>query len=113
MIFFYIHYETQLFVQMSHKNAALAFKKLNSYLQDIQEWMPSSMLKLNQDKTEFIVFEFNAQLKKLDSHLLVRLFGNFIHAAVFSYLGICFKKNNANFLFTDHVHNICKTCSKV
>ena len=33
------------------KNAALAFDKLNSCLLDVQEWMSSSMLKLNGKKS--------------------------------------------------------------
>ena len=37
---------------MSHKNAALAFDKLNI----CQEWMSSSMLKLNTEETESIFF---------------------------------------------------------
>ena len=48
------------------------------------------MSKLNPDKTEFIILS-NAQLKRLDSHLLVRLFGNFIKSAVVvNILGIWF-----------------------
>ena len=54
---------------MSHKNAALAFDKLNSYLQDFQEWMLSSMLKLNPDKKEFIIFGSHDQLKIPTSQL--------------------------------------------
>ena len=42
--------DTQLFIHMSHKNAALAFDKLNSCLQDGQKWMSSSMLKLNPEQ---------------------------------------------------------------
>ena len=40
--------DTKLFIHISHKNAALAFVKLNSCLLDVQEWMSSSMVKLNQ-----------------------------------------------------------------
>ena len=57
------------------------FDKLNICLQ-VQEWVSSSMLKLNCDKAEFITIGSPVQLKKLDSHLSVRIFGNFIHAAV-------------------------------
>ena len=93
---------------MSHKNAALAFDKLNSCLLDVQVWMSSRMLKLNPDKTEFIIFGSHAQLKKLDPYLLVRIFGNFMHPAVLvKNLGVWF---DANFSFADHVCNICKTC---
>ena len=74
--------DTQWFIHMSHKNAALAFDKLNSCLLDVQEWMSSSMVKLNPDKTEFIIFGSHAQLKKLDPYHPVRIFGNFMHPAV-------------------------------
>ena len=92
---------------MSHKTAALAFDKLNSCLLDVQEWMSSSMLKLNPDKTEFIIFGSHAQLYKLDSYLQVRIFGNFMHpAVVVKNLGVWF---DVNFSFADHVCNIYKT----
>ena len=73
---FYVD-NTQLFIHMSHKHAALAFDKLNSCLLDIQEWMLSSMLKLNTDKTEFVIFGSHAQLKKLDPYLPVMIYGKF------------------------------------
>ena len=100
--------DTQLFIHISHKNAALAFNKLNSCLLDVQKWMSSSMLKLNPDKTEFIIFESHAQLKKLGPYLPVKIFGNFMHpAVVVKNLGVWF---DANFSFANHVRNICKTC---
>ena len=61
------------------KSATSAFDKLNSCLQDVQEWVSSSMLKLNPEKTEFIIFGSHAQLKKLDSYLPVRIFGKLLH----------------------------------
>ena len=90
-----------------HQNVALAFDKLNSCLLDVQEWMSSCMLKLNPDKTQFIIFVSHAQLKKLDPYLPVRIFGNFMHPAVVRNLGVWF---DANFSFADHARNICKTC---
>ena len=99
--------DTQLFVHLSYKNATSAFDKLNSCLQDVQEWMSSSMLKPPQ-KTEFIIFGSHAQLKKLDSDLPVRIFGKLLHpSAVVKNLGVWF---DANFSFGDHVRNICKAC---
>ena len=83
--------DTQFFIHLSHKNAALAFDKLNSCLLDVPEWMLSSMLKLNPDKTKFIIFGSHAQLKKLDPYLPVRIFGNFMHpVVVVKNLGVCF-----------------------
>ena len=94
--------------QLSHKNAALAFNKLNSCLLDVQEWMSSSMLKLNLGKTEFIIFGSNAQFRKLDPYPLLSIFDNSMYpAVVVKNLGVWFK---AYFSFADHVRNICKTC---
>ena len=62
------------------------------------------MLKLNPDKTDFIMFGSHAQLKKLDPHLSVRIYRNFMHpAVVLKNLGVWF---NANFSFADHFSNI-------
>ena len=92
----------------SHKKAALAFDKGNSCLLNVQDWMPSSMLKLNPDKTEFITFGSHAQLKKLDPQLPIRTVGISMHpAVVLKKLGVWL---DANVTFADHVCNICKTC---
>ena len=44
--------------------------------------MSLNLLKLNPDETDFVFLEFHVQLKKLDSHLPVRIFGNSMHPAV-------------------------------
>ena len=99
--------DTQLFIHMSHKNAVLAFDKQNLCLQDVKEWMLSSMLKLNPDKTEFIFFGFHAHLKKFNYCLPIKIFCNVMHpAVVVKNLGVWF---DANFSLADHVYNICKT----
>ena len=52
---FYVD-DSQLYVHLSHMNASTAFDKLNRCLHDVKEWMSASKLKLNPDKTEFILF---------------------------------------------------------
>ena len=59
--------DTQLYVHLSHKNASSALDKLNQCLQDVSDWMSSSKLKLNPDKTEFIVFGSSHQRDKLSN----------------------------------------------
>ena len=66
----------------------------------------SNIRKLNPDKTEFIIFGFNAQFKKFDSHLPVRIFGYFMHPPAIINLGVWF---DANVSFADHVYNTCTT----
>ena len=70
--------------------------------------MSSSMVILNPDRLDFIIFGSHAKLKKVDSHLPGKIFGKFMHPSVtVKTLGVCF---DANFSFAEHVHNMCKTC---
>ena len=48
----------QLFIHLPQRNATSAFNRMNSCLHDVQEWMSSSKLKLNPDKTAFINFGY-------------------------------------------------------
>ena len=47
---------TQLFIHLSPDDSLKSFNHLKSCLNDIQVWMSENKLKLNPDKTEFIVF---------------------------------------------------------
>ena len=47
--------DTLLYIHLSHKNASSALAKLKACLYDVQEWMSLSKLKLNPEKTEFII----------------------------------------------------------
>ena len=48
--------DSQVYIHLSQKNASAAFEKLNRCLDDVKEWISTSKLKLNPDKTEFIIF---------------------------------------------------------
>ena len=48
--------DSQLYIHLSHMNASAGFDKLNRCLQDVGEWMSASKLKLNPEKTEYILF---------------------------------------------------------
>ena len=56
--------DSQLYVHLSHMNASAAFDKLNRCLQDVKEWMSASKLKLNPDKTDFILFGSKKQRER-------------------------------------------------
>ena len=49
--------DTQVYVHLSQKNSPDAFEQLNRHLDGVEEWMSASKLKLNPDKTEFIVLD--------------------------------------------------------
>ena len=48
--------ERQVYIKLSPVNASTVIPELRSCLAEIQKWMASYKLKLNPDKTEFIVF---------------------------------------------------------
>ena len=72
---FYADY-SQVYIHLSQKNASAAFEKLNRCLDDAKEWMSISKLKLNPDKTEFIIFGSKRQRDKLKACFLTDILGN-------------------------------------
>ena len=70
--------DTQLYVHLTHKNAASALDKLSRCLEDIKRWLSTNKLKLNPDKTESIVFGSKSQREKLYHSFPVNILGNLI-----------------------------------
>ena len=67
-----------------------------------------SKLKLNPEKTEFIVFGSKSQRQKLSSYFPVSIFGSLIHPVdSVRNLGVWF---DAEFSFSEHVKRTCKAC---
>ena len=100
--------DTQLYIHLSHKNASSALAKLNACLCDVQEWMSLSKLKLNHEKTEFIVFGSKAQRQKISSHFPVSILSSLLHPVdSVRNLGVWF---DAEFSFSEHIKRTCKAC---
>ena len=68
--------DTQLFIHLSPDDSLKSFDRLKSCLNDIQVWMSENKLKLNPDKTEFIVFGAKDRHKWLSDSLPVNILGN-------------------------------------
>ena len=60
-------------------NASAAFDKLNRCLQDLKEWMSAGKLKLNPDKTEFILFGSKKQRERLKAYFPIDILDNPLH----------------------------------
>ena len=100
--------DTQLYIHLSHKNASSALAKLNGCLRDVKGWMSLSKLKLNPEKTEFIVFGSKAQHQKISSHFPVSILGSLLHPVdSVRNLGVWF---DADFSFSEHIKRTCKEC---
>ena len=100
--------DTQLFVRLSHKEASSAFDKINKCLIDVKEWMSTCKLKLNLDKTEFIIFGSNNQKDRLKSHFPVDILGNVLQPAEsVKNLGVWL---DSDLSLSKHVQSVCRSC---
>ena len=89
-------------------NASAAFDKLNRCLQDVKEWMSDSKLKLNPDKTEFILFGSKKQRERLNACFPIDILGSPLHPTEsVRNLVVWF---DSDFSFSKHVQNVCKGC---
>ena len=61
---------------LSQKNASAAFEQLNRCLNDNKEWMSTSELKLNPDKSELIIFGSKRQRDKLKACFPIDILGS-------------------------------------
>ena len=70
--------------------------------------MSASKLKLNPDKTEFILFDSKKQRERLNACFPIDILGNPLHPTeTVRNLGVWF---DSDFSFSKHVQNICKGC---
>ena len=100
--------DSQLYIHLSQKNASAAFEKLNKCLNDVKEWMTTSKLKLNPDKTEFIIFGSKRQRDKLKACFPIDILGNSLCPAdSVKNLGVWL---DSDFSLSKHVQNVCKSC---
>ena len=100
--------DTQLYVHLTHKNVASALDKLSHCLEDVKRWLSTNKLKLNPDKTEFIVFDSKSQREKLNQSFPVNILGNLISPTdAVRNLGVWF---DSDFSFFCHVRKVCKAC---
>ena len=100
--------DTQVYLELSQSDTHKSISSLSDCLTDISLWMKSSKLKLNSDKTEFIIIGTKQQRQKLSNHFPVKLLDNDISPSdSVRNLGVIF---DSDFSFHKHVSNICKSC---
>ena len=100
--------DSQVYVYLSQKNASAAFEQSNRCLNDVKDWMSTSKLKLNPDKTEFIIFGLKRQRDKLKACFPINILGNpLCPVGSVKNLGVWF---DSDLLLSKHVQNVCKSC---
>ena len=100
--------DTQLFIHLTHQSAADAFERLKLCLDDVKLWLGSNKLKLNADKTEFIIYRSKTQRERLKTFLPINILGESLMPSEYvKNLGVWF---DSNFSFSKHVQNVSKLC---
>ena len=90
---------------LTHKNGASALDKLSHCLDDVKRWLSTNKLKLNPDKTEFIMHGQKSQHEKLNHSFPVNILGNLISPVdAVRNLGVWF---DSDFSFSVKVYKAC------
>lgn len=100
--------DSQLFVSFSSRDCDASLISLQSCLSSVQSWMSVNKLKLNPDKTEFLLIGHQRQRVKYLDKFPVDLLGietNPVNTA--RNLGVLFDQN---FTFKSHISTIRKSC---
>ena len=104
------HYadDSQLYVSFASGDSAAALNGLQSRLASLQSWMSTNKLKLNLDKTEFLLIGNERQRSKYLSVFPVELLGVKTNPAKSARnLDVIFDKN---FTFHSHSSAVCRSC---
>ena len=100
--------DSQLYVSFSSRNSAAALNGLQSCLASVQSWMSTNKLKLNPDKTEFLLIGNEWQRSKYLPMFPIELLGVETYPSKSARnLGVIFDKN---FNFRSHISAICSSC---
>ena len=98
-----------IIIVWSSGNSAAALNGLQSCLASVQSWMSTNKLKLNSDKTEFLLIGNERQRRKYLSMFPIELLGAKSYPAKSARnLGVIFDKN---FNFRSHISAICSSCT--
>ena len=86
--------DTQLYIALSPANFSHCIQKLKNCLSDIQNFMFTNKLKLNPDKTDFILIGLKHNRKQLLPHFPINILGNQVSPAQsVKNLGVVFDSN--------------------
>ena len=100
--------DTQIYVSLTPTNANAMLEILQKCLQSIQEWMAQNRLKLNPDKTEFILFSNPSKRSWLSTFFPVDLLGSQCSPTQkVRNLGVIF---DSEFSLSKQISNITRSC---
>ena len=100
--------DSQLYVSFASEDSAAALNGLQSFLASVQSWMLIKKLKLNPDKTKFLLVGNEQQRIKYLSMFPIEVLGVKTNPAKSAQnLGVIFDKS---FTFRSHISAVCSSC---
>ena len=100
--------DTQIYISLATSDTNRSLNQLSDCLQEISLWMTDIKLKLNADKTEFLIIGTPKQCGKLYGFFTSCILSqNITPAASAKNLGVTFDKN---FNFRQHISQTCRCC---
>ena len=100
--------DTQIYLSLSKTDPEMSLSLVQQCLQDVSDWMIASKLKLNPDKTEFILIGTKAQRDKFEKYFPTKLLDQDVTPTDSARnLGIEFDKD---FNFKKHISKACRSC---
>jgi hypothetical protein len=100
--------DTQIYLDLTPNTCTSSIEQLQACLSAVQSWMAENKLKLNPDKTEFIVLGAEKQQTKLANHFPIDIMGNkFSPCSKVKNLGVIF---DSSLSMSKHVSLVRKSC---
>jgi hypothetical protein len=99
--------DTQLYVSFKAADYSNELLRLHSCLNDIRTWMITNDLKLNDEKTEFLIFKSSRQQNDLSNITLEICDSHITQSSIAKNLGVIF---DSNISMDKQIANISKCC---
>ena len=98
--------DTQLYQSVKHQNIHNIITSLNECVKEISSWTNKNKLKLNEDKTEIILFGTNYKLKQIKENSITLCNNDINITKQARNLGVLL---DSHLTFESHISNIRKT----
>ena len=100
--------DTQIYLDLTPNTISSSIEQLQECLSAVQSWMAKNKLKLNPDKTEFIVLGTEKQQTKLANHFPINIMGNMVSpCSKVKNLGVIF---DSTLSMSKHVSLVRSSC---
>ena len=104
-LYYQSSYHLYAYISLDTPDTYRSLIQLRDYLHVL--WMENSNLKLNADKTEYLIFGTPTQRRKLDGFFATHIFSQSITATSVLYVEVTFDENLNS---TQHISNTCRCC---